>query len=394
MTKVISLDPKKRIAAPLQPAKLSEVQGAVTLLAKALPIMPSIQDPEAFKEIMAEFLAPYPADVLMEAVYQAIPGFKHMPSVHEMVAICEQLIEPRRKQLLEHRSRQEEKDERQRRCRDFQARLAIAIGDDVPSLNEIELAARLTPNLLCAGMPVTWRQFADEDPLACAELCKRLAEIARSEPLDWGEIRHLLATTEKEREHRRRRDLERQARERLGDAAPLPGDFALADSISNSLVSRGGSEILWPAALQRGELWAAQYCRLMALAERTRQAIGQGRIGWNECLAIGKLISGDEAAARSEVEKAEAHAARPQYECPPPDSFWDALWRIRKACGIDVPRSKDPDAVATAAETAKHLTALAGLADVRKILDRQVQEAWASKPHLTLTRPEPAGEQE
>ena len=86
---------------------------------------------------------------------------------------------------------------------------------------------------------------------------------------------------------------------------------------------------MWPAALQRGELWAAQYCRLMALAERTRQAIGQGRIGWNECLAIGKLISGDEAAARSEVEKAEAQAARPQYECPPPDSFWDALWRIR-----------------------------------------------------------------
>jgi hypothetical protein len=391
MTKVISLDPKKRIAAPLQPAKLSEVQGAVTLLAKALPIMPSIQDPEAFKGIMAEFLAPYPADVLMEAVYQAIPGFKHMPSIHEMVAICDQLIEPRRKQLLEHRRRQEEKDERQRRCRDFQARLAIALGDDVPSLNEIELAARLTPNLLCAGMPVTWRQFADEDPLACAELCKRLAEIARSEPLDWGEIRHLLATTEKEwaREHRRWRDLERQARERLGDAAPLPGDFALADAISNSLVSRGGSEILWPAALQRGELWAAQYCRLMALAERTRQAIGQGRIGWNECLAIGKLISGDEAAARSEVEKAEAHAARPQYECPPPDSFWDALWRIRKACGLDVPRSKDPDALnVEKAGSAKHLTALAGLADVREILDRQAREEWEAKhPGLIWAAP-------
>ena len=394
MTKVISLDPKKHIAASLQPAKLSEVQGAVTLLAKALPIMPSIQDPEAFKGIMAEFLAPYPADVLMEAVYQAIPGFKHMPSIHEMVAICEQLIEPRRNQLWEHRRRQEEKDERQRRCHDFQARLATHIGDDVPSLYEIELAARLMPDLLRAGMPVTWRQFADEDPRACAELCKRLAEIARSEPLNSGEIRHLLATTEEDREHRRWRDLERQACERLGDAAPLPGDVALADRISNSLVSRGGSEISWPAALQCGELWAAQYCRLMALAERTRQAIRQGRIAWHECLAIAKLISRDEAAARSAVEQAEALAARPKYEFPPPESFWDALYRIRKECGIDVPRSKDPDAVATAAETAKHLTALAGLADVRKILDRQVQEAWASKPHLTLTRPEPAGEQE
>jgi hypothetical protein len=111
-------------------------------------------------------------------------------------------------------------------------------------------------------------------------------------------------------------------------------------------------------------------------------------------LAIGKLISRDEAAARSAVEQAETRAARPQYESPPPESFWDALYRIRKECGVDVLRSKASDAVATAAETAKHLTALAGLADERKILDRQVQEAWASKPHLTLTRPEPAGEEE
>jgi hypothetical protein len=96
-------------------------------------------------------------------------------------------------------------------------------------------------------------------------------------------------------------------------------------------------------------------------------------------LAIAKLISRDEAAARSAVERVEARAARPQYEFPPPESFWDALWRIYKACGLDVPRSKDPDAVATAVENAKHLAALAGLADVREILDRQVREEWESK---------------
>jgi hypothetical protein len=190
------------------------------------------------------------------------------------------------------------------------------------------------------------------------------------------------------------RGVEERARKRLDDAAPLPGDVALADSISNSLVSRAGSRISWLAALAEGERWAAKYCRLMALAQRARQAIGQGRIAWDECLAIAKLISRDEAAARSAVEQAEARGARPQYEFPPPESFWDALYRIRKACGIDVPRSKDPDAVAIAAETAKHLTALAGLADVREILDRRVQEAWASQPHLTLIRPAPAGQQE
>jgi prophage tail gpP-like protein len=114
----------------------------------------------------------------------------------------------------------------------------------------------------------------------------------------------------------------------------------------------------------------------MALAERTRQAIQQGRIAWDECLRISKLISRDEAAARSAVERAEACAARPQFECQPPERFWDALLRINKACGLDVPPSKDPDAVATALENSKHLTALAGLAPEREILERQVREDW------------------
>jgi hypothetical protein len=42
MTNVIPLDPKKRILASLRPASLSEAQAAVAVLAKALPIMPSI----------------------------------------------------------------------------------------------------------------------------------------------------------------------------------------------------------------------------------------------------------------------------------------------------------------------------------------------------------------
>ena len=95
MTNVIPLDPKKRILASLRPASLSEAQAAVAVLAKALPIMPSIQDPPAFKGIMAEFLAPYPADVLMEAVNQAIEDLKHMPSIHEMVELCKRLVVPR-----------------------------------------------------------------------------------------------------------------------------------------------------------------------------------------------------------------------------------------------------------------------------------------------------------
>jgi hypothetical protein len=185
--------------------------------------------------------------------------------------------------------------------------------------------------------------------------------------------------------------LEERARERFGNDAPLPGDIELADNISNS------RHTPWLAALDRGEPWAAKFCRLMALAERTRRAIEQRRIAWDECLAIGKLISRDEAAARSAVEEAEARDARPQYARQPPESFWSALWRIRKACGLEVPRSEGPDAVPAAVENLKHLTALAApdLANAREILNRQSREEWNRRPGrlVSLGPAQPAKEE-
>jgi hypothetical protein len=198
MTNMIPLDHKKPIAASLQPDSFNEVQTAIEVLSKGLPIMPSIQDPIVFKGIMAEFLAPYPTDVLMRAVNQAIRDFKYMPSINELVAICEQLVASRRAEIAEVRRRQQEREERQRRCRDFRARLAIATGDDAPSLNDVDLAEGLTPALLAENMPMSWLEFADEDPRACAELIKRLAEIARRDLPDWGEIRRLLSITAEE----------------------------------------------------------------------------------------------------------------------------------------------------------------------------------------------------
>jgi hypothetical protein len=164
--------------------------------------------------------------------------------------------------------------------------------------------------------------------------------------------------------------LEERARERFGNDAPLPGDVELTDSISSS------HHTPWPAALDRGEPWAAKYCRLMALAQRTRRTLEQGRIAWDECLAIGKLISRDEAAARAAIEKAEECAERPQYAGRPPDAFWSALWRIHKVCGLEVPRSEDPDAVPAAIENLKQQNGLAELADTREILDRQLRGEW------------------
>jgi hypothetical protein len=297
---------EREIEATLKPAHRREVSMAVATLGAWLKIPSTIACPEQFGKAMEDELVAcrYPADVLNEAVLQARRQLDWYPSIKEMIAICEQLIKPRR-------------------LRD------LAIGQ----------------------MKAEHARRQQESASAPEEEARRRAEIK------WLRV------------------LEERARQRFGNNAPLPGDIELANSISKPRVSCGRS-ISWSAALERGELWAAQYCRLMALAERTRQAIRQGRIDWDECLQIGKLISRDEAAARSAVAEAEAREARPQYEFPSPDSFWDALWRIHKACGLDVPRSKDPDAVPTAIENAKHLAALAGLADVREIDDRPMLEEW------------------
>jgi hypothetical protein len=300
---------EREIEATLKPAHSREVSMAVATLGAWLKIPSTIVCPEQFGKAMEDELVAcrYPADVLGEAVLEARRTLDWYPSIKEIIAICERLIEPRRRRNL-------------------------AIGQ-----MKAEHARR---------------QQQSADP---AE-----DEARREAKIKWLRV------------------LEERARQRFGNNAPLPGDIELTNSISKPRVSSGRS-ISWSAALERGELWAAQYCRLMALAERTRQAIRQGRIAQDECLAIGKLISRDEAAARSAVEQAEARAVRPQYAFPPPDSFWDALWRIHKACGLDVPHSKDPDAVATAVENLKHLAALAGLAPEREILERPVREEWASK---------------
>jgi hypothetical protein len=292
---------------------------------------------------MAEFLAAYPADVLVAAVNEAITrvvvspedgsvrvlGFDCMPSTRQMVEICERLIEPRRAQLR-----------------------AIERAENECRAHEQEAAARAAE--------------AEQEAQRAAE------KEARRQAYMQG--------------------LEERARERFGNDAPLPGDIELVDSIFEIFkpVRRGGSHIWLLDALDRGEPSAAKFCRLMALAERTRRASQQGRIAWNECLAIGKLISRDEVAARAEVEKAEAREARQEYAAQPPESFWSALRRINKACGLDVPPSEDPDAIPTAVENLKHLTGLAApeLAAVREISERQMREKWAAEhPGLAWAAP-------
>jgi hypothetical protein len=169
----------------------------------------------------------------------------------------------------------------------------------------------------------------------------------------------------------------------------LPGDIQLADSISNSEVSRGGKRISWQAALAAGELWAAKFSRLMGFAARLRQALEQGRVSWDRALAIAKMIPTDEANARSQIDDIEGvEASYPGDQ--PTESFWRALWKIRAACGLDA-RQFPEDAAAAAIENLKNLTGLQNLADVRAIIDRQASEEWQQRRQRRPVRIPSAG---
>jgi hypothetical protein len=305
---------QSEIEASLGPAQLYEVEMAVAALGASLKMPGTIEDPERFGEAMAIELAEYPADILTEAIRHARRTLDWFPSIKEMIAICDQLIGPRREQrrvvtwmIHEHQRRQDEADR---------------------SKGEAEAEAR---------------REAERD----AQLGRR---------------------------RERLRNLEFQAREHFGDDGPLPGDVELAESLSAEWVNRLGRKVSWLLALEGGEHWAAKFCRLIALAARVKQALEQGRVSWDGALAIAKMIPADEANARRQIEDFESSTATHPGD-QPAESFWRALWKIHSTCGLDVPRFPE-DAAAAAIESLKHLTGLAELADTRAILDHQVREQW------------------
>ena len=311
--------PKREIEVSLRPATPCEIDVFIAALQSWIKKSPAIEDPKAFWRAMREDVAKYPIDVLMDAAKQArgLRGFNWTPSIKEMVEFCERLMEPRRAEL-----RVIQRAENDRRAREQEA---------VERAAEAEREAE--------------RQRERE--------AHRQAEIERL------------------------RNLEAGARKRFGDNGPLPGDVQLADSISNSQVSRGGKRISWQAALADGELWAVKFSRLMALAARLRQALEQGRVSWDRALAIAKMIPADEANARSQIDDIEGvEASYPGDQ--PTESFWRALCKIHTACGLDA-RQFPEDAAAAAIENLKNLTGLQKLADVRAIIDRQASEEWQQR---------------
>jgi hypothetical protein len=90
---------RRALVARLQPASRVDVAAAVMVLAGSFKLGSAVEDPEVFVSGMIEELSEYPADILEAAVRGARRALKTLPSIAEMVALCEALIAERRAQL-------------------------------------------------------------------------------------------------------------------------------------------------------------------------------------------------------------------------------------------------------------------------------------------------------
>ena len=152
-----------------------------------------LPDPDALENRMIDAIVArkIPLAVLWQAVDQAIGTREWFPPVAWMLNTCDKLRRQPDDWLRaienierEHERRDREagarrEDENTHWLRDLQSRLARA--GDAPSLADLELATNMQPSLRRGGAFLTWNQFANQDPRAAAELCQRLARIARAD---------------------------------------------------------------------------------------------------------------------------------------------------------------------------------------------------------------------
>jgi hypothetical protein len=180
------------IDASLRPARLADVGKAVALLVASYKIPGNLEDRPTFTMMMISDLATYPVDILDKASRRARRTIKWLPSIAEMVEICDDLVAARRQTLLtveemisRHR-RGREKAERQRQFEEQAARISALYGDKVAlSPREIELATFLRPIMHWPiGKMFAWHECLDRGEPWAARFCSRLALVARAQCLE------------------------------------------------------------------------------------------------------------------------------------------------------------------------------------------------------------------
>jgi hypothetical protein len=155
-----------------------------------------IADKGEFTRAMIDELSGYSAVVLKAAGREAWRTHEWFPAIAVMVKLCDaqaaRLHDDLRaidKMEAQHRELQQREEQRQLReaenqrwLLDVQALLA-AVGD-APSLADIDLVTKIRRTIPYDGRyasRVTWRAFAEADPRAALDACRRLVEIERGD---------------------------------------------------------------------------------------------------------------------------------------------------------------------------------------------------------------------
>lgn len=185
---------RHQIQQSLKPASRTDISMAVAVLAASFKIGNVLEDRGAFAMAMIEELAGYPVDVIDTAIRTARRTLSWLPSIAEMVALCDAAINPRHRWLQsidrmegEHQRRRAELEaaarrehRRQELFEKLETKAREIFGDNAPFPGDIELAGELrTTVCLRQGCVVSWLvALGDGEPWA-VEYCRKLALVAR-----------------------------------------------------------------------------------------------------------------------------------------------------------------------------------------------------------------------
>jgi hypothetical protein len=181
---------REEIEASLQPVGRPVIAKAVAVLWASFKVGEVLEDRVAFTKVMIHELATYPPDIVEQALSQARRTIKWLPSIAEMIEICDQLVGERRRQLsaiawlIEEREWELEKaelEERDVRRREEQsARIRALHGIEV-SPEDIKRAGDLRPLMYWPrGQFTEWGESLGRGELWAAKFCSRLALVDRA----------------------------------------------------------------------------------------------------------------------------------------------------------------------------------------------------------------------
>jgi len=184
---------RHEVEASLRPASPEQVAQALAMLVGSFKVGDVLEDRRAFARAMMKQLAPYPVWVFPEMIWRAQRKFEWLPSIAEVIAICDELMNERRRLLRvldrtngEYRRRQEEAcriEERQHRDQrwiaDLEARAIATHGEAALQAGDLVLAMQLRPAPRCRGRWITWGQALKTR--SRVTLASGLAELARAQ---------------------------------------------------------------------------------------------------------------------------------------------------------------------------------------------------------------------